>query len=65
MVEASSFASVVRTFIEEASLSCRSRLLGSNDSVSTTPKHANIGGVTFLRSKNGNLYRSGIVKAKR
>ena len=41
------------------------RLLGANDSASTTPKHANIGGVTFLRSKNGNLYRSGIVKAKR
>lgn len=43
----------------------RSQLLGINESVSTTPKHANIGGVTFLRSKNGNLYRSGIVEAKR
>lgn len=42
-----------------------SRLLGAADSASTTPKQANIGGVTFLRSKNGNLYRSGIVKAKR
>lgn len=28
-----------------------------------TPKKAHVGGVTFLRSKNGNLYRSGIVKA--
>ena len=42
-----------------------SQLLGANDSATTTPKHANIGGVTFLRSKSGNLYRSGIVKAKR
>lgn len=30
-----------------------------------TPKKACVGGVTFLRSKNGNLYRSGIVKAKK
>ena len=43
----------------------RSQPLGATDSASTTPKQANIGGVTFLRSKNGNLYRSGIVKAKR
>ena len=43
----------------------RSQLLGATDSASTTPKQANVGGVTFLRSKNGNLYRSGIVKAKR
>lgn len=43
----------------------RSQLLGATDSASTTPKQANIGGVTFLRSKNGNLYRLGIVKAKR
>lgn len=42
-----------------------SQLLGVTDSASTTPKHANVGGVTFLRSKNGNLYRRGIVKAKR
>ena len=35
------------------------------DSASMTPKQANVGGVIFLRSKNGNLYRSGIVKAKR
>ncbi|KAF2836572.1 hypothetical protein M501DRAFT_249036 [Patellaria atrata CBS 101060] len=30
----------------------------------STPKSAKIGGVTFLRSKNGNLYRSGLVKIK-
>ncbi len=42
-----------------------SQLLDAHDSASATPKHANVGGVTFLRSKNGNLYRSGIVKAKR
>ncbi|OMP87319.1 Zinc finger CCCH domain-containing protein, partial [Diplodia seriata] len=29
-----------------------------------TPKQAKIGGVTFLRSKNGNLYRSGLIKNK-
>lgn len=45
--------------------SFRLQLLGANDSARTTPKQANVGGVTFLRSKNGNLYRSGIVKAKR
>ena len=42
-----------------------SLLAGPSDVASTTPKQANIGGVTFLRSKNGNLYRSGIVKAQR
>ena len=46
-------------------LFARSQLLGATDSASTTPKRANVGGVTFLRSKNGNLYRSGIVKATR
>ncbi|OCK80533.1 CCCH zinc finger protein [Lepidopterella palustris CBS 459.81] len=30
-----------------------------------TPKQAKIGGVTFFRSKNGNLYRAGLVKAKK
>lgn len=43
----------------------RSRLSDAADSASTTPKQTNIGGVTFLRSKNGNLYRSGIIKAKK
>ncbi|KAK7540656.1 CCCH zinc finger protein [Phyllosticta citribraziliensis] len=38
----------------------------SNDPITArvTPKHAKIGGVTFLRSKNGNLYRAGIVKTR-
>ncbi|KAK8229675.1 CCCH zinc finger protein [Phyllosticta capitalensis] len=38
----------------------------SNDpnTARVTPKHAKIGGVTFLRSKNGNLYRAGIVKTR-
>lgn len=31
----------------------------------TTPKRAIIGGVNFVRSKNGNLWRSGLVKASR
>lgn len=31
----------------------------------TTPKRANIGGVTFHRSKTGNLYRAGLVKIQR
>ena len=35
------------------------------DTGSSTPKQAVVGGVTFLRSKNGNLYRSGIVRAKK
>ena len=30
-----------------------------------TPKETMVGGVKFVRSKNGNLYRSGIVKKKR
>ncbi|KAF2088069.1 hypothetical protein K490DRAFT_73063 [Saccharata proteae CBS 121410] len=29
-----------------------------------TPKQTRIGGVTFFRSKNGNLYRAGLVKSK-
>jgi hypothetical protein len=39
--------------------------VGDEDSAKATPKSANVGGVTFYRSKNGNLYRSGIVKAHR
>lgn len=31
----------------------------------STPKSAVVGGVTFVRSKHGNLYRAGIVKNKR
>lgn len=30
-----------------------------------TPKRTTIGGVTFLRSKHGNLYRAGFIKTKR
>ncbi|MDI1491424.1 MAG: hypothetical protein OHK93_002633 [Ramalina farinacea] len=45
-----------------------SRLMRIRDTAtvgSSTPKQAVVGGVTFQRSKNGNLYRSGIVKAKK
>ncbi|KAI9749520.1 MAG: hypothetical protein M4579_006840 [Chaenotheca gracillima] len=35
------------------------------NSAKTTPKDVMVGGVKFLRSKHGNLYRSGVVKAKR
>ena len=42
-----------------------SRRIGAYDSGTSSPKQASIGGVTFFRSKNGNLYRSGIVKARK
>lgn len=35
---------------------------GSNKDAQTTPKQAKVAGVTFHRSKNGNLYRAGLVK---
>ena len=35
------------------------------DTARPTPKRAVIGGVTFIRSKHGNLYRLGLVKARR
>ncbi|KAK0613037.1 zinc finger domain-containing protein [Bombardia bombarda] len=35
------------------------------NSATATPKMAMVGGVKFYRSKNGNLYRHGIVKAQR
>lgn len=35
------------------------------DSSSPSPKTAVIGGVTFYRSRKGNLYRSGLVKGAR
>ncbi|KAL2129847.1 hypothetical protein VTI74DRAFT_7213 [Chaetomium olivicolor] len=38
---------------------------GDVNSAKATPKMAVIGGVKFYRSKNGNLYRHGIVKAQR
>ena len=39
--------------------------LGDLNATNATPKTALIGGVRFYRSKNGNMYRSGIVKAHR
>ncbi|KZF23854.1 CCCH zinc finger protein [Xylona heveae TC161] len=41
------------------------RVSDDPNSARATPKSTKIGGVMFFRSKNGNLYRSGIVKAKR
>lgn len=38
---------------------------GTVDTIRSTPKRAIVGGVTFVRSKNGNLYRAGLIKAKR
>lgn len=38
---------------------------GDPNLAKNTPKKAVIGGVTFLRSRNGNLYRLGAVKSKR
>ncbi|KAK4451469.1 zinc finger CCCH domain-containing protein 3 [Podospora aff. communis PSN243] len=38
---------------------------GPGNSIDATPKMAIVGGVRFYRSKNGNLYRHGIVKAQR
>lgn len=38
---------------------------GDNSPPNATPKMATIAGVRFYRSKNGNLYRHGIVKAQR
>lgn len=38
---------------------------GENNPAKATPKMAVVGGVRFYRSKNGNLYRHGIVKAQR
>ena len=51
--------------LSQGRISVGSHLLGPNDAANATPKKADVGGVVFLRSKNGNLYRSGIVKAKR
>ena len=42
-----------------------SKETGVHESGTSTPKQAVVGGVTFFRSKNGNLYRSGLVKAKK
>ncbi|KDN65571.1 hypothetical protein CSUB01_03593 [Colletotrichum sublineola] len=40
-------------------------LIGDLHPVSATPKVAFVGGVKFHRSKTGNLYRAGVVKAQR
>ncbi|KAH8893784.1 hypothetical protein GQ53DRAFT_644626 [Thozetella sp. PMI_491] len=41
------------------------RVAGDGTAPKATPKMAIVGGVRFYRSKNGNLYRHGIVKAQR
>ncbi|MCJ1386623.1 hypothetical protein MMC17_009749 [Xylographa soralifera] len=41
------------------------RDLGNTGLAGLTPKQAVVGGVRFFRSKNGNLYREGLVRAKR
>lgn len=38
---------------------------GDINGAKTTPKTALVGGVRFYRSKNGNMYRAGIIKAHR
>ncbi|KAK4682622.1 hypothetical protein QC764_117710 [Podospora pseudoanserina] len=38
---------------------------GDGNSAKATPRMAVVGGVKFYRSKNGNLYRHGVVKAQR
>ncbi|GME22232.1 Zinc finger CCCH-type protein [Neofusicoccum parvum] len=40
------------------------RISNDPNTARATPKQAKIGGVTFLRSKNGNLYRSGLIKTR-
>ena len=39
--------------------------IGEPFAAGTTPKKANVGGVTFVRSKKGNLYRLGAVVSKK
>lgn len=41
------------------------RCTGDLNAAKYTPKSALVGGVRFYRSKNGNMYRSGIIKAYR
>lgn len=38
---------------------------GPRADAQATPKQTKVAGVTFLRSKNGNLYRAGLVKQQR
>ncbi|KAL8977365.1 MAG: hypothetical protein Q9205_006817, partial [Flavoplaca limonia] len=42
-----------------------SKLVRIVDTSRATPKRANVQGVTFVRSKHGNLYRSGVVRASK
>ena len=44
---------------------CLSSVDGANNNPQSTPKQAKVAGVTFHRSKNGNLLRSGLVKKQR
>ncbi|KAL8735865.1 MAG: hypothetical protein Q9181_002643 [Wetmoreana brouardii] len=39
------------------------RIYGPSDMARSTPKRTTVHGVTFVRSKQGNLYRSGVVRA--
>ncbi|KAL8842728.1 MAG: hypothetical protein Q9170_000384 [Blastenia crenularia] len=41
------------------------RIYGPNDTSLSTPKRTTVQGVTFVRSKHGNLYRSGMVRASK
>ncbi|KAI9657684.1 MAG: hypothetical protein M1821_002860 [Bathelium mastoideum] len=48
----------------DVSVTCVEGSPGNPQTARSTPKKTSIGGVLFLRSKNGNLYRSGLVKKK-
>lgn len=61
----SKLARIRRKIIDSSRIKLDLLNLEEIDSASATPKHANIGGVSFLRSKNGNMYRSGVVKARK
>lgn len=52
------------TLAAEMAHGCSKNMIGDPNTARATPKQAKIGGVTFLRSKNGNLYRSGLIKNK-
>lgn len=54
-----------RTPVFQQSDTLLTLIAGDGNSAKATPKMATIGGVKFYRSKNGNLYRHGIVKAQR
>lgn len=59
--------SIEQTLGIESESSVRFNLSTADDpkAANTTPKKAVVGGVNFVRSKNGNLWRSGLVKASR